>query len=133
MRTDCGSGQLTFQSFDGRKVVAAIHADGVNFIEIAQRIVFPGEVADFPDRRNVAIHRINGLERYDLRRVQLVFLKHALQMLGIVVTPDALWAAALAHAFEHGSMVLLIRENDRALQELDLRRKRGFVRNIAKH
>ncbi len=50
----------------------------------------------------------------------------------IVVPPNPLRTATLPDAFDHRRMVLLVGEDDGALQEFDEGRKRGFVRNIAR-
>ena len=47
----------------------AVHADRVDLVEIGERFIFVGEVADFGDRRDVAVHRIDALEGDQLGRV----------------------------------------------------------------
>ena len=71
--------------------------------------------------RDVAIHGIDGLENDNFRGVPLIFLKEAFEMLQVVVPLDPLRAAALAHALDHRGVVLLIREDNRALQKLHQR------------
>ena len=46
----------------------AVHADGMDLVEIGQRVVLVGEVADRGDRRDVAVHRIDALEGDQLGR-----------------------------------------------------------------
>ena len=48
----------------------AVKADRMHFVEIGQRVVLLGEVADRLDRRDVAVHRIDALEHDDLRRAE---------------------------------------------------------------
>ena len=48
----------------------AVQADGVHLVEIGERAVFLGEIADRRDRRDVAVHRVDALERDDLRRAR---------------------------------------------------------------
>ena len=47
----------------------AVHADGVDLVEIGERVIFVGEVADRGDRGDVAVHRIDALEGDQLGRV----------------------------------------------------------------
>ncbi len=110
----------------------AVHADRMYFVDIGQGVVFLREIANLADRGDIAVHGIDGFEQHDLRRFPVVFLEQAFQMLKIVVAPDALRAAALAHALDHGVVVLLVREDHSALQELHQRGNRGFVRDVAR-
>ena len=86
----------------------SVHADGVNLVDIGQRTVFLGKIANIADRRDIAIHGINGFECHDLRNFRPVFLKQAFEVLQIVMAPDALGAAALPDALDHGGVVLLV-------------------------
>ena len=45
----------------------AVHANRMHFVEIGQRVIFVGEVADRRDRRDVGFHRIDAFERDQLR------------------------------------------------------------------
>ena len=74
--------------------VLAVHADGMDFVEIGQRVILVGEVADRGDRRDVAVHRIDALERDQLGRLGVLGSKQLLEMLEIVVAEHALLAAA---------------------------------------
>ena len=47
----------------------AVKADRVHLVEIGQRAVLLGQIADRGDRRDVAVHRVDALEDDDLRRV----------------------------------------------------------------
>jgi hypothetical protein len=46
----------------------SIHPDRMDLVEIGQRIIFICEIADRGDRRDVAVHGIDALERDQLRR-----------------------------------------------------------------
>ena len=48
----------------------AVHAHGMDFVDIGQRVVLFREVADRVDRGDIAIHRIDGFERDQLRRAR---------------------------------------------------------------
>ncbi len=103
----------------------------MHFVDIGQRVILFGEVADVVDGRDVAVHGIDGLEQHDFRRVAAVFLQQAFQMLKVVMAPDPLRSAALADALDHGVVVFLVGENHRALEQLHERRNRGLVRDVA--
>ena len=50
----------------------AVHADRMHLVEIGHRAVLVGDVADFADRRDIAVHRIDALEGDQLRRRRIV-------------------------------------------------------------
>ena len=50
----------------------AVHAHGVDFVEVSQGIIFVGEVADRRDGSDIAVHRIDAFERDQLGRFQIV-------------------------------------------------------------
>jgi hypothetical protein len=70
----------------------AVHADGVDLVEIGDRAVFVGEVADLGDRSHVAVHRIDAFEGDQLRRVGGRCLQKLFEMNKIVVPEDLLLA-----------------------------------------
>ena len=72
----------------------AVHADRMDLVEVGQRVVFVGEVADRGDRRDVAVHRIDALERDQLGRFGVLGGEQLLEMVEVVVAEDALLAAA---------------------------------------
>ena len=109
----------------------AVHADRMDFVEVGQRVVLVGEVADRGDRRDVAVHRIDALERDQLGRVRILGGEQLLEMLEIVVAEDALLAARIADAGDHRGVVELVREDDAAGQQLAERRQRRLVRDVA--
>src|SRR3954447_3530720 len=45
----------------------AVKADGVDLVHVGHRVVALGEISDRSDRGNVAVHRIEALEHYELR------------------------------------------------------------------
>ena len=74
--------------------VLAVHADRVDLVEIGQRVVLVGEVADRRDRRDVAVHRIDAFERDQLGRFGVFGGEQLFEMFEIVVAEHALLAAA---------------------------------------
>jgi hypothetical protein len=71
----------------------AVHADGVDLVEIGEGAELLGQVADRRDRRDVPVHRIDALERDQLGRVRRRFGQQLLQMRQIVVAEHLLLAA----------------------------------------
>ena len=89
----------------------AVKADGVHLVEIGQRAVFLGKVADRRDRGDMAVHRIDALEHDDLRRRGGHRLEQLFEMLDVVVAEDVLLAAAPPDALDHRGVVLLVGED----------------------
>ena len=63
-------GQPVAQAFALGDAAAAraVEADGMDLVEIGHRAVRFGDVAELGDRRDVAVHRVDGLEGHQLRR-----------------------------------------------------------------
>ena len=72
----------------------AVHADRMDLVEVGQRVILVGEVADRGDRRDVAVHRIDAFERDQLGRLGIFGGEQLLEMLEVVVPEHALLAAA---------------------------------------
>ncbi len=70
-----------------------------------------GEVGDRFDRGDMAVHGIDALEGDELGRASRRLLEHLFEMLDVVVTEDALLAAAMPNALNHRGVVLLIGED----------------------
>ena len=94
----------------------AVHADGMDLVDIGHGIVFFGEVGDFPDRRDVAVHRIDALEHDQLGPLAPGRGEHAFEMGDVVVAEDLLFRAGAAHALDHRGVVQLVR-NDQAIRQ----------------
>ena len=84
-----------------------------------------------PIGRDMAVHRVDELEGDDLRASRGPPGAAWLQVGQIVVAPDALLPAAVADAGDHGGVVLLVREDDAAGQQLLQRAERGVVGDVA--
>ncbi len=89
----------------------AVHSDRVNFVEIGQRPIFVGEVADLGDRRDVRIHRIDAFERDELRQSRVALAQQLFEVVEVVVAKHALLAAAVPDPGDHRSMVERIGED----------------------
>ncbi len=110
----------------------AVEPDRVHFVEIGDGIVAAGEVADLPDRRNVAVHRIDGLEGDDLGRVRGHRLELPLQVRKVIVPPDPLWSTTMPNALDHRGMVLGVGEDRGVSQQAHQRGQRGMVGDVAR-
>ncbi len=108
----------------------AVEADRVHFVEIGQRAVLFGEVADRGDRRDMPVHRVDALEGDDLRRGAVELFELRLEVLDVVVAPDALGTATMANAGDHRGVVLLVGEDDGARQQLRQGGERRVVGDI---
>jgi hypothetical protein len=109
----------------------AIHPDRVHLVAIGHGAVALGQIADGVDRRDVAVHRIEALESNQLRPLGIGGLEQFFEMADIVMPPDLLFAAGLAHAFDHGIVVERVRQNEAVRQKLGDGRDAGLVRHIA--
>src|SRR6476620_3522041 len=74
----------------------AIKTDGVNLVEIGERVVHLGEIAEFLDRRDVAVHGIDALEHDHFWRLARDLFDLLLEMRQVVMAEDVLLAAAVA-------------------------------------
>ena len=88
-----------------------VQADRMHLIEIGQRAIFLGEVADGGDRRDMTVHRIDALEHDDLGRPGGHLLEQLFEMLDVVMAEDVLLAAAPADALDHRGVILLVGED----------------------
>ena len=64
-----------------------------------------GDVADLPDRRHVAVHRVDRFEGHDLRRRGIGGAEKLLEMARIVVPEDFAGGAGVADAGDHRGVV----------------------------
>ena len=78
------------------------------------------------------VHRVDALERDQLRRRAIVLLELGLEVGKVVVAEDALRAAAVADAGDHGGVVLLVREDHKPGQKLRQRRQRRVVGDVGR-
>ncbi|PAV72687.1 hypothetical protein WR25_22134 [Diploscapter pachys] len=109
----------------------AVHADRMHFVEIGQRVIFVGEVADRGDRRDVGFHRIDALERDQLRHRRVFGRQQLFEVREVVMAEDPLLAAGVANAGDHRGVVQFVRKDHAAGQDLGERRQRRLVRHIA--
>ena len=129
---DDGDAAGDIVAFGNAAAARAIHAHGMDFVEIGQRIIFVGQIADGGDGGDVAIHRIDAFEGDQLGRVGILRGEQFAQMIDVIVAEDALFAARIADARNHRGMVQLVGEDDAAGQQLGEGGERRFVRDIAR-
>jgi hypothetical protein len=102
----------------------------VHLVEVGKRPVLLGEIADRRDRRDVPVHGVDALEGDYLGRALRKFLKFRLEVGNVVVTKNVLLALPVADALDHRRVVFLVREDDRARNELEEGRECSVVGNV---
>ena len=133
-------GERAFQHVDAMHLPLAradaaaarpVHADRVHLVAIGHRAVFLGEIADRLDRRDVAVHRVEALEHDQLRPLARLRGEQLFEVLHVVVAPDLLFGAGLAHALDHRVVVPGVGEDQAVRQQLRDGRDAGLVRHVA--
>ena len=109
----------------------AVKADRVDLVEIGERAVGFGDVADLGDGRDVAVHGIDRLEGHELGPCRVDHPQLAVEILRVVVAEDVPLGAGGLDAFDHRGMVLGIRQHDAARQLAGQRAQRRPVRDVA--
>lgn len=109
----------------------AIEADGMDLVEVGQRVVALGGVADGGDGRDVTVHGVDGLEGDDLRHVGRQGGQAGLQVGDVVVGEHLAAGAAVADALDHGGVVLGVGQHDATGQAPGERAERGPVGHVA--
>ncbi len=110
----------------------AVHADGMDLVQIGHRAVLVGKVADFLDGGDVAVHRIDRFEGDQLRRLGIGGRQLGFEVLQVIVLPDHPLAFRMADALDHRSVVPGIGETDEAGNLRTERAERGPVGHIAR-
>ena len=96
-------------AFGNAAAARAVHADRMNFIDIGHGAVALGEVADFGERRDVAIHRIKALAGDQLGPVGACGDQQFFQMRHVAVAENLALAAGLTDALDHRIVVERVR------------------------
>jgi len=103
----------------------------VHLVEIGHRAIAVGDVAQFADRGDVAIHRIDRLEADELGPVGGHAVEQPRQVDRVAVAKDVLLGTAVANAGNHRGVVQRIREHDRPRHLARQGRQGGVVGDIA--
>ncbi len=119
-------------AFGDAAAARAVHADGVDLVEIGHRAIFLGQVADLADRGDIAIHRIDRLENHHLRGFRIVLGQQPVQILRVVMLEDPLLRPRMANPFDHRVVVEFVRIEDAAGQLFAEGRQGGHVGHIAR-
>ena len=77
----------------------------MDFIDIAHCIMLLAHVQNFGDRSDIAIHRIDALERDQLGLVGIELTQLAVQVFGRIMFPDDALGAAVPDALDHRGVV----------------------------
>jgi hypothetical protein len=110
----------------------AVEPDRVHLVEIGHRPEMFGHIAQFADRRDVAVHRIDRLEADELWPVGRHPVEQSREIVRVVVMEDVFLGAAVADAGDHRGVVALIREHDHARQFARQGRQCRVVGDIAR-
>ena len=100
-------------AFGHAAAARSIHAHGMDLVDVGHRAMLVAHIEDFLDRRDIAIHRIDGFKGHDLGRIGRQTCQLAVQIFGVVVLPDHLLAARVANALDHRGVVELIGQDHR--------------------
>ena len=92
----------------------AVEAHGVDFIQVGERVVFLGHVADLRDRRDVTVHGVDGFEHDEFRQRGVEGGETAVEVGRIVMGENFDAGAAVPRTFDHGGVVLRVREHHAA-------------------
>src|SRR5437588_10218266 len=82
-----------------------VEPDRMHLVEIGHCPELVGNVAEFADRRDVTVHRIDRLEADELRSAWGDALDPPRESGGVVVAEDVLFGAAVADAGNHRGVV----------------------------
>ena len=104
-------------AFGDAAAARAIHADRMDLVDIGHGVVFLGQIGDFGDRRDVAIHRIDGFEDDQLGPFPPGRAQQAFEMSDVIVPEHLLFGAGAPHALDHRGMVQLVRQDEAIRQE----------------
>ena len=88
----------------GRRNAAApraVNADGVDFIQIGQGIVFFGQIANCADRGNVTLHGIDRFKCDQFGSIGGGFAQQRFQMVQIIVAVNMLGGFSVTNAVDH--------------------------------
>ena len=111
--------------------LGAIHADGMDLVEIGQRVILPGQRRDLGNRAGVAIHRIDGFKDDDLRPVIRLGGQQLLEMGHVIVPEDRLFGARQLDARDDRGMVHLVGQDQHVRKLRHKGRQAGLVGDIA--
>ena len=87
-----------------------VHAHGVNLVEEGKGVIALGQLHNFRNGAEIAIHGIDGFENDDLGTFLVLLFQQFLEMGQIVMAENLLLRFGKADALDHGGMVHLVGE-----------------------
>ena len=103
----------------------------MHLVEVGERVVALGHVADFGDRRDVAVHRVDAFEHHQLGQRRVECRQLAVQVVGVVMGKHFDAGAAVARALDHAGVVLGVRQHHAAGKPRGQRANGGPVAHVA--
>ena len=91
--------------------------DRVDLVQIGHRVVAFGDVAQFRNGSNVAVHGVNGLKRNELWPVRVYLLETKIKILWVIVLEDPVVCPRMSYSLDHRGMVARIGK-DNAVRDL---------------
>jgi hypothetical protein len=104
----------------------------MHFVAIGHRPVPLGKVADCVNGRDASVHGIKAFEHDQLRTRWVRSLEQLFEMAEIVMTPNLLFTAGPAHAFNHRIVVERVGQQQAVRQQPGDRGNAGFVRDVSR-
>ena len=103
----------------------------MDLVEVGERSVARRHVAELPERRDVAVHRVDRLEADECRPGAADLAEVPLEVGGVIVAEDPLLGPAPADPLDHRGVVLLVGQDRAAGEEARDRADRGLVGSVA--
>ena len=110
----------------------AVEPDRMDLVEIGHGAKGLGRVAQFGNRRDVAIHRVDRLKGDELGPGGVDPGEQAAEILGVVMGEDVLLGTAAADSFDHRGVIRRVGEDDAIGQPRRERAEGRPVRHIAR-
>src|SRR5262245_62038761 len=80
-------------------------AGGMDLVDVGHRAIALREITDAVHRRDVTVHRVESLEDDQLGSVNRLRGQQLFEMAEVVVAPNSLFCARLAHTLDHRIVV----------------------------
>jgi hypothetical protein len=119
-------------AFGHTATARAVHANGMNLVEIGQRAKFFCKIAERLDRAEIAIHGIDRFEGDQLGRGGIIRLQQLPQMIDIVVTEHTLLPTVAADTLDHRGVVQFVGIDDETRKQPRQRRERCVIGDVGR-
>ena len=104
----------------------------MHLVQIGHGAVFIGQITNFGNRGDIAVHRIDGFKGDQLGLTLGQCGQLGLEIGKIIVVPDHLLRAGMADALDHRGMVKRVRQDHKTRNFRAKRAQRGPVRHISR-